>query len=79
LQLVDGLSNFSFNYAKVVIKGESNASDIEKMKYNVFKGFLTEANLDHSKTEGDIKQNFNIQNDKLCYISDKSLLRLDIS
>lgn len=77
LQLVDGLSNFSFNYAKVVIQGMSNSSVTEIMKFNVFKDFLTKTNSANSN-EAEIKQNFQIQNDRLGYITDRAIIRWEI-
>lgn len=39
--IVDAFSNFSYNFAKVVIQGEENSSATEKRKYNIFCDVVT--------------------------------------
>jgi len=79
LQLVDGIINFAFNYIKVVVKDELNSSKTEIMKYNVFRGLLSEIGIDYEALKIMIKQEFNIVNGVVTYNTDKLFFSLELT
>ena len=68
LQIADGLSNFSYNYLKYILRASGNSSKTESMKHKVFWNFLQKANPDIKDVEI-IKKSLQLKGDKIVGLS----------
>ena len=83
IKLVDGLSNFFFNYSKVVLKNPENITKMELLKHNVIEKFLIEdLELSENQLNQDkenIKTNFEFRNNRFIPRTEKEMSTLVIN
>jgi hypothetical protein len=82
LNVVDAFCNLSYNYAKVIIQGDSNSSPAEIRKYNIYRNMLIQ-NIkmtlsDIQNTDKMIKDNFQYVAKKIKSIGNKEISTFEL-
>jgi hypothetical protein len=80
--VVDAFSNFSYNFAKVVIQGSKNSTETQKRKYRVFCEVVTtmsgEDTSHLARLEENIKKGFSFDGKKIIPITEKLVSTFEI-
>lgn len=80
--VADAFSNFSFNFARVILQGNDLSTDTQKLKYRLFCNVISRASEENENriktTEDAIRGGFSFDGNKFTPLSDKTVSTFEI-